>query len=354
MVEQKIRVGISQGDINGIGLEVIMKTFENPVLLELCTPVLFGSQKTLSYHRKNLGLAEFNYKVVADAAQASERRFNIVSIYEEEALIEMGKPTKTAGLYALKSLQAACLALENKKVDVLVTAPIDKHTIRSEEFPFAGHTEFLAQRFKCEDPLMFFISDKLNIGMLSGHVPVHQISTLVTPERILKKLKAIHKSMAQDFAVPKPTIAILGLNPHAGDKGTIGSEEMEIILPTMEKARSEGMLLFGPYPADGFFASAGYEKVDAVLAMYHDQGLIPFKSIAGHEGVNFTAGLSVVRTSPDHGTGYEIAGKNVASEVSFRRAVYLACDVFRTRKRYLESAANPLKTSQFRTEERRP
>jgi len=342
MSDNKIRVGITQGDPNGIGLEVIIKTFFDPQMLEVCTPILFGSQKTFSYHRKAMNV-EMRFNPVRNPETASPKQFNIFNAYEEEIPIEFGKSTDTAGKYALKSISSACEALEQKKIDVLVTAPINKHNIQSPEFQFKGHTDYLEMRFK-SSALMLMCSDNLKVGLVTGHVPIANVSAIINQDKIVQKIKLLTKSLTEDFGIRKPKIAVLGLNPHAGDSGTIGLEENTVIIPAIAKAKAEGATVFGPYSADGFFGSLMHLKFDAVLAMYHDQGLIPFKTIAFSTGVNYTAGLSIIRTSPDHGVGYDIAGQNKASEESFRHAVYLACDIFRTRNGYKQITANPLKS----------
>ncbi len=348
----KIRVGITQGDINGVGLEVIIKTFIDPAIEELCTPIIFSSQKTASYHRKALGIEDFSFNIIRDIDQANPKKPNLLSVYDEEVNIELGIPTALGGKYAFKSLEAACNALAANKIDVLVTAPINKHTIHSAEFPFAGHTEYLDQKFSGGkgDALMLMVSETLKIGLVTGHLPVSKIVPELTEEKILKKITTLNRTLVEDFGIRKPKIAVLGLNPHAGDKGTIGDEEQLVIIPAIDKAKTASILVQGPYPADGFFGNASYLQFDGVLAMYHDQGLIPFKTIAFHDGINYTAGLSVIRTSPDHGTAYDIAGKNKASEQSFRQAVYLAIDLFRKRSEYKEISANPLKSSPTRRE----
>ena len=342
MSDQKIRVGITQGDPNGIGLEVIIKTFFDPAMLEVCTPVLFGSQKTFSYHRKAMNI-EMRFTGIRSAEGAISKQFNIFNVYEEEIPIEFGASTPTAGKYALKSIETACDALEQKKIDVLVTAPINKHNIQSEQFQFKGHTDYLEARFK-SNALMLMCSDNIRVGVVTGHVPLANVSSIISEEKIIQKIKMLNKSLIEDFGMRKPKIAVLGLNPHAGDNGTIGGEESAVIAPAIAKAKSENINVFGPYSADGFFGSGMQHKFDGVLAMYHDQGLVPFKAIAFDSGVNYSAGLPIVRTSPDHGVGYDIAGKNLASESSFRSAVYLACDIFRTRKGEKELFANPLKS----------
>jgi|SRR3954469_5325524 len=350
MSEEKIIVGISQGDINGIGLEVIIKTFLEPQMLELCTPVVFGSAKTAMYHRKILNIEDFSFNQIKELSEINYKRANIINVYEEEVNIELGKQTEAGGKYAFKSLEAASVALFQGKIDVLVTAPINKENIQSPEFKFAGHTEYLDEKFGDGNSLMFLVSDELRVAVVTGHIPVTQVAAALTTEKILKKIQVLNKSLIQDFEIRKPKIAVLGLNPHAGDNGVIGNEEQQIIIPAINKAKEEGALVYGPYPADGFFGNGSYKKFDAVLAMYHDQGLIPFKTISFNSGVNFTAGLPVVRTSPDHGTAYDIAGKNVASEESFRKAIYTAIDIYKTRKQYGEITANPLKINPIKRE----
>ena len=343
MSEEKIIVGISQGDINGIGLEVIIKTFLDSQLFDSCTPVVFGSQKTASFHRKALNIEDFSFHPIKDVSEINHKRANIINVYEEEVVVELGKQTIDGGKYAFKSIDAAAYALAQGKIDVLVTAPINKENIQSESFNFPGHTEYLEEKFGDGNSLMLLVSDDLKVAVVTGHIPVTQVAQQLTTEKILKKIKTLNKTLIQDFSIRKPKIAVLGLNPHAGDNGVIGNEEQTIIIPAIKQANEENILAYGPYPADGFFGNKTYQQFDAVLAMYHDQGLVPFKTIAFNNGVNFTAGLSVIRTSPDHGTAYDIAGKNLASEESFRKALYTAIDIFKTRKNYLASSENPLK-----------
>ncbi len=345
MTEEKIIVGISQGDINGIGLEVIIKSFLDPTIFELCTPVVFGSNKTASFHRKTLNIEDFSFNQIKEVSEANGKRANIINVYEEEVNIELGKQTEIGGKYALKSLEAAAYALDQGKVHVLVTAPINKENIQSPDFNFPGHTEYLESKFGDGNSLMFLVSDTLRVAVATGHIPVTQVAAALTVEKITNKIRALHLSLVKDFNITKPKIAVLGLNPHAGDNGVIGNEEKNIILPAINIAKEEGIIAYGPYPADGFFGNKTYTQFDAVLAMYHDQGLVPFKTIAFNNGVNFTAGLPIVRTSPDHGTAYDIAGKNKASEKSFREAIYTAIDIYRNRKINKVSWANPLKIS---------
>ena len=345
MTEEKIIVGISHGDINGIGLEVIIKSFLDPTIFELCTPVVFGSNKTASFHRKTLNIEDFSFNQIKEVSEANGKRANIINVYEDEVNIELGKQTEIGGKYALKSLEAAAYALAQGKVHVLVTAPINKENIQSPDFNFPGHTEYLESKFGDGNSLMFLVSDTLRVAVATGHIPVTQVAAALTVEKITNKIRALHLSLVKDFNITKPKIAVLGLNPHAGDNGVIGNEEKNIILPAINIAKEEGIIAYGPYPADGFFGNKTYTQFDAVLAMYHDQGLVPFKTIAFNNGVNFTAGLPIVRTSPDHGTAYDIAGKNKASEKSFREAIYTAIDIYRNRKINKVSWANPLKIS---------
>jgi 4-hydroxythreonine-4-phosphate dehydrogenase len=344
MSEEKIKVGISQGDINGISLEIILKTFMEPELVEICTPVLFSSQKTVSYYRRVMGLEELNFNATRDLKQLHTKKPNVFNCYEEEVQIEMGMSTATGGKYAQISLQKACEAAKQGLIDVLVTGPINKHNIQSDQFRYPGHSEFLASFFGYEKgAMMLMCADDLRVGLVTGHVPVQNIAPLITAERLEDKIVHLNKTLKVDFSIQKPKIAVLGLNPHAGDQGTIGNEDMQIIKPVIEKLKNN-ILVYGPYPADGFFAAETYKKFDAVLAMYHDQGLIPFKTLSFNKGVNFTTGLPVVRTSPDHGTAYDLAGKNVADAGSFRQAIYTAIDIHRNRKIYKEGSKNPLQS----------
>ncbi len=337
----KIIVGISQGDINGIGLEVILKTLMEPGIADICTPVLFSSQKTVSYYRKVLGLEEFSFNPIREFGQLNHRKVNVFICYEEEVNIEMGKATDVGGKYAYLSLDHATKALMENHIDALVTAPINKSNIRSEHFNFVGHTEFLGAKLG-GDPLMLLCSDNgLRVAVATGHIPVSKVASSLTVEGISKKISQLHESLVKDFGIRKPKIAVLGLNPHAGDNGAIGNEDKEIVIPAIEKTKVNG-LVYGPYAADGFFGSGTYRQFDGILAMYHDQGLIPFKTLSFNEGVNFTAGLNAVRTSPDHGTAYEIAGKNIANEQSFKKALYAAVDIFKNRKLHAGITENPL------------
>lgn len=340
--KKKCIVGITLGDAAGIGPEIIMKTFADEQIYKQFTPVLFGNPRVLSYYKKILNIDKFQYSSIKNMSNLSHNSLNILPSWEEEFAITPGTPTEITGSYALKSLQAGCDALKSNQIDVLVTAPINKKFIHSEAFPFAGHTEFLMQYFEAKDNLMFMVSDQLKVGLVTNHIPIKEVANKISKEKIIQKIKIIHKSLIEDFGIDKPRIAVLGLNPHTGDHGVIGKEEETIILPAVQEAKNLGMVVFGPYPADGFFASCNYTKFDAILAMYHDQGLIPFKHIAAEGGTNYTAGLSIVRTSPDHGTAEDIAGKGIADESSFRNAIYAAIDIYNKRIDYADMRENPL------------
>lgn len=333
--DHKPRIGITIGDINGIGPEVIIKALSDHRVMSLLTPVVYGSGRVLSFYKKQLNNEELNYTQVKNKGHFIARQLNLVNCWDDVIEIVPGKASKETGKAALLSLQKACEELKEGLIDGLVTAPIDKHSIHSEEFPFKGHTEFLTQYFGASESLMFLIGNTLRVGLVTEHVAVREIAGLINRERVESKLKLLEHSLRNDFGISKPKIAILGLNPHAGDGGLIGTEEEEILKPLVNDWRNKGKLVSGPFPADGFFASGQYTKFDGILAMYHDQGLIPFKTLAFENGINFTAGLSVVRTSPDHGTAYAIAGKNQADENSFREALYRACDIIQSRKEQL-------------------
>jgi len=340
--EGRIRVGITCGDINGIGLEVVMKTFLDNRMHQICTPVIYASNKMVSLQRKLLNLNDFQYMTVRSVSELILRKNNVVNCWEEEVPVEWGKASEQSGLYALKSIQAAVGDLQDKKIDVLVTAPINKHTIQGKDFQFNGHTEYLADKFGVSNYLMFLVSDSLRVAVVSGHVPMKEVAAALSIDKICSKLKIMQASLKRDFGLRKPRIAVLGLNPHAGDSGLIGSEEKDIIIPAIKKSFDEGIFVYGPYSADGFFGSGSYKKFDATLAMYHDQGLVPFKTISFSTGVNYTAGLPFIRTSPDHGTAYDIAGKGTANEDSLRDAIYSAIDILRLRETYDEANASPL------------
>ena len=338
--DENIKVGISIGDINGIGCEVILKTFADARMLDLCTPVIFGSTKTISFQRKQLHI-KIDYTGIDNAAKALPGKVNVVNVWKEAPKVNFGEETKEGGKYAILSLEAAVNALKKKEIDVLVTAPVNKHNIQTEKFTFPGHTDYLAKELKGE-ALMFMVTDELKVGLLTDHVPVKDVSSHLNAKLIENKIKKVYKSLRKDFRIIKPKIAVLGINPHSGDNGVIGTEDDQLLKPVIKKISDEGRLVYGPFSADSFFGSNNYNKFDAVIAAYHDQGLIPFKTLSFGAGVNFTAGLDRVRTSPDHGTAYEIAGKGEADHHSFEEAVFKAISIFRNRKEFEEISANPL------------
>ena len=337
-------MGISHGDVNGISYEVILKTLLDNRIYEVCTPILYGSAKVAAYHRKALNLPAQNLNLIKSADEATHRKAYLINCINDEIRVELGKSTPMAGESSSAALQKAVADLKEGKLDALVTGPIDKHNIQSETFKFPGHTEYLASQFPGTEPLMLMVNEVMKIGVVTGHIPLKEVPGKLSQELILQKLRIMNKSFAEDFNIRKPRIAVFSLNPHAGDSGLLGDEEEKIISPAIKAARELDILAFGPFPADGFFGAGTYAKFDGILAMYHDQGLIPFKALSYEGGVNFTAGLPIVRTSPAHGTAYEIAGKNEASENSFRHALYMACDIFKCREEYKELTANPLKS----------
>lgn len=337
----KIIVGISVGDINGIGIEIILKTFEDKRMLEFCTPVLFASTKLLSYHKKNLKMHN-SIHGINSIDKIAHGKINLMNTWKEEVKIQIGQTTEIGGEFAYKSLEAATDALKNNKVDLLLTAPISKENIQSDNFNFPGHTEYLEDNLEGES-LMILMTDEMRIGLITGHIPISEIATTITPELIKQKVNVMYHSLKQDFGINKPKIAVLGLNPHCGDNGIIGKEDDEIIRPTINEIKETGKLVFGPYAADGFFGSKTYKQFDGILAMYHDQGLAPFKALSFGNGVNFTAGLNKVRTSPDHGTGFDIAGKNKANPSSFKEALFASLQIFKNRNQYKELTKNSLK-----------
>lgn len=339
---EKIKLGISIGDFNGIGLEIILKTFLDKRMFDFCTPIIFGSTKLISAYKNMLNL-NIPINGIREANMALNGKLNILNFSKDDFEIELGKPTEASGKFAFQSLEEGTRSLADGEIDVLVTAPINKDNIQSENFNFPGHTEYLESKLNGES-LMILMADTLRIGLITGHIPISKISESITSELIEQKVAIMHKTLVQDFAISKPKIAILGLNPHCGDHGVIGTEDDEIIRPVIDKIQNEGNLVYGPYAADGFFGSENYKKFDAILAMYHDQGLAPFKTLSFGQGVNFTAGLDKIRTSPDHGTGYDLAGKGVASVSSFREAVFSAIQIFRTRGHYKSLTQNKLKT----------
>lgn len=339
--KDKIIVGISCGDINGIGIEVVLKTFEDNRMLDFCTPVLFCNNKIISIHDRSLSNRKANFATINNLDRIIPNKLNVFNVFKDSFKIELGKETSEGGKAAFMSLQKATEALQQKKIDVLVTAPINKNNIQSDKFNFKGHTEYLESQFEGSS-LMILMTDAIKIGLITGHIPIQKVAETITPELITKKVNLMYNSLVQDFGISKPKIAVLGLNPHCGDNGVIGEEDDKIVRPTLDKIQKTGKIVYGPYAADSFFGSESYKSFDGVLAMYHDQGLGPFKTLSFGNGVNFTAGLNVVRTSPDHGTAYEIAGKDKANFTSFREAVYKAITIFKTREQYLELSKNKL------------
>lgn len=345
---QKIKVGISQGDVNGVGYEVILKTFANEDMFQLCVPVLFGSPKVMAYYKKSIEGAP-NFNVIDRPEKARDNQLNIVDcLGDKEIKIEPGKASEESGSAAFAALQAAVDALKNQQIDVLVTAPINKNTIQRDGFHFPGHTEYIEKTAgDGNHSLMILMNDRIRVALVTTHVPVAQIAQKITKHIIEAKLKILDEALKMDMAIDNPRIAVLSLNPHCGDNGLIGTEEQDIIIPAIQDSFKKGIRCFGPYAVDGFFGSGNYAKFDAILAMYHDQGLAPFKALSMDDGVNYTAGLPVIRTSPAHGTAYDIAGKNIADESSFRQAIYAAIDIYRNRERYDEAYANPLKKQYY-------
>ena len=340
---RSIKIGISQGDVNGIGYEVILKTLLDSRILEMCTPIVYGSAKVAAYHRKALNINNLSLNHIRSAKEATPRRAHIINCIDDNVRVELGKSTKIAGEASFMALDRATDDLKNGEIDALITAPINKDNIQSENFHFPGHTEFLAQKFNAKNYVMLMVSENMKVGVVTTHIPLAEVAQKITKQAVLSKIQIIARALQQDFAISRPRIAVFGLNPHAGDNGLIGSEDKEIILPAIIQAKKEGIIALGPYPADGFFGSEDYRKFDAILAMYHDQGLIPFKLASFDRGVNYTAGLPVIRTSPAHGTAYALAGEGKASPESFRQALYLAIDIFKNRKIYRKISKNPLK-----------
>lgn len=343
MEKKAIIAGISHGDINGIGYEVIIKALLDPMINDICVPIIYGSPKVAAYHRKALNINSAGFNNIHSAEEAHPKRSNLINCLDNNVRVELGKSTPQGGEAAIISLDNAVTDLLNGKIDVLITAPIDKQNVQSENFNFKGHTEYLRSKADDSEVLMFMISESMRIGVATGHVQLSKVSELITIDSLLSKIRLMNHSLILDFGIRKPKIAVLGLNPHAGDNSLLGTEEADIIIPAIEQAQKEGIMTFGPFPADGFFGAGSFAKFDGILAMYHDQGLTPFKSLSFDSGVNFTAGLPFIRTSPVHGTAFSIAGKGEASENSFRQAIYLACDIYRNRQTYDEITKNPLK-----------
>jgi len=336
----KIKVGISVGDLNGIGMEIILRSFEDSRMLDFCTPVIFASSKAVSFHKKALEL-DTGIHGIDHIEKMVPQKLNLLNVWKEIIDIELGKPTKISGKHALLSLEKATEALNNGDIDVLVTAPIDKNNIQSDDFNFKGHTEFLESKLGGE-ALMILCSGDLRVGLITGHIPINKVAEKISAELIGKKVNIMYRSLVEDFKISKPKIAVLGLNPHCGDQGVIGTEDDEIVRPALEGLQEKGKLVYGPYAADSFFGNGSYKGFDGILAMYHDQGLAPFKTLAFGKGVNFTAGLNKIRTSPDHGTAFEIAGKGIADFGSFKEAIFMAINLFRARNEYEDLVENKL------------
>ncbi|MFD2725748.1 4-hydroxythreonine-4-phosphate dehydrogenase PdxA [Hyunsoonleella rubra] len=341
MKEEKIVVGISVGDLNGIGGEIILKTFEDSRIFEFCTPVVFASIKVMDFLKKHFGSA-VNLNSIHKMEQAVDDKLNVFNCWKEGVSIEFGKEDEKIGEFAFKSLEAATKALKSETIDILLTAPINKKNIQSQAFTFPGHTDYLAQELGGQS-LMFMVTDTLKVGLLTDHVPVKDVSTHISPELITQKINTVYDTLRKDFGIGKPKIAVLGINPHTGDNGVIGNEDDDVMRPTLKKIKEDGKLVFGPYAADSFFGSDNYKNFDAIIASYHDQGLIPFKTLSFGQGVNYTAGLKRIRTSPDHGTAYEIAGKGLADPGSFKEALFMGIHVFRNRLDFEKLTANILK-----------
>jgi len=336
-------IGISCGDLNGIGIEIIIKTFSDNRISELCTPVIFASNKAINFYRKSVPEINFNYQSIKEFNRINPRQVNIFNCWEEEVAINPGQLSDIAGKYAVLSLQTAVAALKQKQIDGLVTAPVHKKNIQSPEFSYTGHTPFFKNIFEVKDVAMMMCAGNFRVALLTEHIPVSEIAKHITREAIVSKLQVIHQSLQKDFGIDKPRIAVLGLNPHAGDEGLVGNEEESIIKPAIKEVKNNNMMVIGPYSADAFFARRSYDRFDAVLAMYHDQGLIPFKSLAISEGINYTAGLPIVRTSPDHGVAFDIAGKDKADPTSLTAAVFECIDIINRRMEYEENRKNPLR-----------
>jgi len=341
--ENKPIIGITCGDLNGIGLEIIIKSISDTRLLEICTPVIFASNKVINFYRKGLPEINFSFSTIKDASRINHKQINLYNCWEDDVAVTPGQLTDIGGKYAVQSLVIAAEALKDGKIDGLVTAPIHKKNTQSEAFNFTGHTPYFKNLYGVKDVVMFMVADNMRVGLVTEHVAVKDIAQFITKENIISKLNIMNQSLKKDFGIDKPKIAVLGLNPHAGDEGLIGLEEEEIIKPAIKEAKHKDIFCVGPFSADAFFARGHHEKFDAVLAMYHDQGLIPFKSLAKGEGINYTAGLDGIRTSPDHGVAFDIAGKNRADESSFREAIFKAIDIISARKEHASQRKNPLK-----------
>jgi len=342
-MSKKIKLGITIGDYNGIGPEVIIKALSHPTLLEYFTPIIYGSSKVMAYHKNIIKNANFSFVSVNDTKHVAYNRINVFNVWDEQCNIELGKATEESGKFAFLAIKKAVEHAKEGEIDALVTAPINKNAMKLAGFSHVGHTEYLSDAFGTKASVMTMVCDSLKMALASNHIPVSDVAKQLDKDRLIKKMKVLTRSLKQDFGIERPTIAILGLNPHAGDEGLVGAEEQEFIKPAIKEAKNNGVLVSGPYPADGFFGGGDFRKFDAIIAMYHDQGLIPFKLLSFGKGVNFTAGLPLVRTSPDHGTAYSLAGKNMANPESMRKAILLAKDIYTNRIEYEESTKDPVK-----------
>ncbi|HPF96328.1 MAG TPA: 4-hydroxythreonine-4-phosphate dehydrogenase PdxA [Mangrovimonas sp.] len=340
---ESVMLGISIGDLNGVGGEIILKTFEDERMLDFCTPVIFASTKAVTFLKNHFNF-DVKFNGINDLNQVVKGKLNVFNVWKDQPEIQFGKEDFKMGSLAIKSFEAAVKALKQNKIDALVTAPINKHNIQSEEFKFPGHTDYLDKELE-GNSLMLMVCDNLRVGLLTDHVPVKNISEKITETVIRSKIETVFETLKKDFKINRPKVAVLGINPHIGDNGVIGKEDDDLMKPVLNSIRESGKLVFGPYAADSFFGSNNYKQFDAVIASYHDQGLIPFKTLSFGQGVNFTAGLDKIRTSPDHGTAFDIAGKGIANESSFKEAVFLAIHIFKNRTEYLELTRNPLKAS---------
>lgn len=348
---EKPIIGITTGDLNGIGLEIIIKTLSDNRLLDLCTPVVFASNKAINFYRKTVSTElPFNFSSTKDLTKLNPKQVNIFNCWEEEVPIQPGTLTEMGGKYAIRSLMVATQCLKDGELDAIVTSPIHKSNTQLPDFPYTGHTPFFKEKFAAKDVLMLLYSGELRVALATEHLPLSKVPEALTKELLLSKLNLLKESLIKDFGIDKPKIAVLGLNPHAGDEGQIGNEEQNVIKPVIDQMQQQGHTIFGPYSADAFFARNSYKNFDAILAMYHDQGLIPLKSLSAGEGVNYTAGLPVIRTSPDHGTAFDIAGKNVADPASFREAIFQAIDLLKKRNEYAIYTANPLRRGRMEKE----
>jgi 4-hydroxythreonine-4-phosphate dehydrogenase len=347
---EKPIIGITTGDLNGVGIEIIIKTFSDNRMLDICTPVIFASNKVINYYRRIAADTPFNFTSTKDLTKLNIKQVNIFNCWDEEVPLQPGSLTDLGGKYAIRSLMVAAQCLKDGQLDAIVTLPIHKSNTQTPDFPFTGHTPFFKEKFGAKDVVMLLFHEDLRVGLVTEHIPVSKVAQTVTKELLQSKLSLLRDSLAKDFGIDKPRIAVLGLNPHAGDNGAIGTEDQTIIKPVIDAVQQQGHLVYGPFSADAFFAWGSYKEFDAVLAMYHDQGLIPLKTLAQGMGVNYTAGLSVVRTSPDHGTAFDIAGKNLANPDSFREAVFRAIDILRQRQEHGIYTANPLRRGSIEKE----